>query len=92
MRLEADYSAQAREIAVQLAVHFERAGDTVQAVHYWQQTGENAARRNAHDQRFATFTRALDLLATEYRKIKRQRASTLRSPVGSHGPRCNQGR
>ena len=31
MRLEADYGAQAREIAAQLAVHFERAGDTVQA-------------------------------------------------------------
>jgi hypothetical protein len=50
VRLEADYSAQAPEIAVQLAVHFERAVDTVQAVHYWQQTGENAVRHNAHDQ------------------------------------------
>jgi hypothetical protein len=50
VRLEADYSAQAPEIAVQLAVHFERAVDTVQAVHYWQQMGENAARHNAHDQ------------------------------------------
>jgi predicted ATPase len=35
-RLEAGYGAQASEIATQLAVHFERGGKTLQAVHYWQ--------------------------------------------------------
>jgi predicted ATPase len=35
-RLEAGYGARAREIAAQLAVHFERGGEVPQAVHYWQ--------------------------------------------------------
>src|SRR5215510_13019055 len=42
-RLEAGYGAQAGEIAAQLAVHFERRGAVERAVHYWRQTGDNAA-------------------------------------------------
>src|SRR5262249_52131430 len=49
--LEAGYSARMGEIAAQLAVHFERGGAAQRAVHYWQQTGANAARRNAHHER-----------------------------------------
>ena len=53
LRLEAGYGAQAKEIAAQLAVHFERGGEIPRAVHYWQQAGDNAARRNAHHEAIA---------------------------------------
>jgi predicted ATPase len=63
-RLEAGYGARAREIAAQLAVHFERGGDIQRAVHYWQQTGENAAGRHAHQEALAALTKGLALLET----------------------------
>src|SRR5215831_12021282 len=47
-RLAAAYGARAREIASQLAVHFECGGETHQAVHAWQQAGEQALRRFAY--------------------------------------------
>jgi len=62
--LEAGYGARAGEIAAQLAVHFERGGVVQRAVHYWQQTGANAARRNAHHDAIAAVTKGLTLLAT----------------------------
>jgi predicted ATPase len=62
--LEAGYGAQASEIAAQLAVHFERGGKTQQAVHYWQQAGDNAAHRNAHPEAIAALTRGVALLKT----------------------------
>ena len=64
VRLEAGYGARAGEIAAQLAVHFERGGETAQAVHYWQQAADNAARRNAHHEAIAALTKGLALLAT----------------------------
>ena len=63
-RLEAGYGARAGEIASQLAVHFERAGETHKALHYWQQVGDNAAQRNAHHEAIAALRKALALLAT----------------------------
>ncbi|MGH8063693.1 MAG: ATP-binding protein, partial [Candidatus Entotheonellia bacterium] len=63
-RLEAGYGARAGEIAAQLAVHFERGGETYQAMYYWQQAGENAARRNAYHEAIASITNGLALLAT----------------------------
>jgi predicted ATPase len=63
MRLEAGYGAQVGEIAAQLAVHFERGGETLQAVHYWQQAGDNAARRNAPHEAIAALNKGLTLLA-----------------------------
>ena len=63
-RLEAGYGARAGEIAAQLAVHFERGGVVQRAVHYWQQAGANAARRNAHHDAIAAVTKGLTLLAT----------------------------
>jgi predicted ATPase len=63
-RLEAGYGARAGEIALQLAVHFERGGETPRAVHYWQQAADNAARRNAHHEAIAALTRGRALLAT----------------------------
>jgi predicted ATPase/DNA-binding winged helix-turn-helix (wHTH) protein len=63
-RLEAGYGAHAREVATQLAVHFERGGETAQAIHYMQQAGEHAARRNAPYEAVVIFTKGLELLAT----------------------------
>jgi predicted ATPase len=63
-RLETAYGARAGEIAAQLVVHFEQAGETSQAVHYWQQAADNAAKRNAQPEAIATLTRGLALLAT----------------------------
>jgi len=63
-RLEVGYGAQAGEIAAQLAVHFERGGEVQQAVHYWQQAGDNATRRHAHHDAVTAVTKGLALLAT----------------------------
>ena len=63
-RLEAGYGTRAGEIASLLAVHFERGGETQQAVHYWQQAGENAGRRNAYHEAIAAIRKALALLTT----------------------------
>jgi predicted ATPase len=63
-RLEAGYGAQAGALAVQLAIHGERGGEVQRAVHYWQQAGDNAARRNAHHEALTAYTTGLTLLAT----------------------------
>ena len=63
-RLETGYGAQAGEIATQLAVHFERGGEVQRAVHYWQQAGDTATRRNAYHEAAAALTKGLALLAT----------------------------
>jgi predicted ATPase len=63
-RLEAGYGARAGEIAAQLAVHCERGGEVQRAVHYLQQAGEIAARRNAHHEALAACSKGLALLAT----------------------------
>ena len=47
-RQEAGYGAQAREIAAELAVHFERGRDPRRAVQYLWQAGRNALQRSAH--------------------------------------------
>jgi predicted ATPase/DNA-binding winged helix-turn-helix (wHTH) protein len=62
-RLEAGYGARAGEIAAQLAVHFERGGEVERAVRAWQQAGEQAARRHAHQEAIAALRRGLALLA-----------------------------
>jgi predicted ATPase len=63
-RLEAGYGARAGEIAAQLAVHFERAGEVQRAVHAWRQIGDTAARRHAYQDAIAAVTKGLALLAT----------------------------
>ena len=63
-RLEAGYGDRAGEIAASLAVHFERGGEIRQAVHYWQQAGDNAAQRNAYHEAIAAIKNGLTLLAT----------------------------
>ena len=82
-RLEAGYGAQAREVAAQLAVHFERAGDVQRAVHYWQQTGENAGWRHAYSEAIAALTKGLVLLESLLESPERsQRELTLLLSLG----------
>jgi DNA-binding winged helix-turn-helix (wHTH) protein/predicted ATPase len=64
MRLEAGYGARVGEIAARLAVHFEQGGEVQRAVHYWQQTGDNATRRHAHPEAIAALRQGLALLST----------------------------
>ena len=63
-RLEGGYGAQAGEIAAQLAVHFERGGEVQRAVHYWQQAGDTAIRRNAPHEAITALRKGLALLVT----------------------------
>jgi predicted ATPase len=63
-RKEAAYGERAREIAAELAVHFVEGRYYYKAVQYLRHAGENAVRRNAHQEAVAHFTRGLDLLAT----------------------------
>jgi predicted ATPase len=63
-RLEAGYGARAREMAVELAMHFQRGRDIPRAVQHLQYAGEQALRRSAHQAARQHLTQALDLLAT----------------------------
>jgi DNA-binding winged helix-turn-helix (wHTH) protein/predicted ATPase len=72
-RLEAGYGAQAGEIATQLALHFEHGGEVQRAVHYLQQAGDNATRRNAHHEAITALTKGRTLLATLPESLERNR-------------------
>jgi DNA-binding winged helix-turn-helix (wHTH) protein/predicted ATPase len=63
-REEAGYGERAREIAVELAGHFEQGRDYRRAVQYLQRAGENAARRSAPHEVINLLTRGLKLLKT----------------------------
>ncbi|NOT55353.1 MAG: AAA family ATPase [Deltaproteobacteria bacterium] len=63
-REEQAYGERAREIAAELAVHFERGRDYRKAVQYLQHAGENAARRSAHHEAIGLLTKGLELLKT----------------------------
>jgi DNA-binding winged helix-turn-helix (wHTH) protein/tetratricopeptide (TPR) repeat protein len=60
--IEAGYGDQAKEMAAELAVHFERGHDFPRAVQYLQQAGENATRRSAYAEAVAYLTKGLELL------------------------------
>jgi predicted ATPase len=60
---ELGYGTRAREIAAELAVHFERGGDPGRAIRYLQHAADNALRRSAHTDAMTHLTRALGLLA-----------------------------
>ncbi len=64
LREEVAYGKRAREIAAELAMHFERGRDYQRAVQYLTYAGKNASQRSAHTQATAQFSRALELLAT----------------------------
>jgi predicted ATPase/DNA-binding winged helix-turn-helix (wHTH) protein len=61
-RLEAGYGPRAREIAAELAMHFERGRDSRRAVVYLQYAADNALRRYANVEAIAHLTKALALL------------------------------
>src|SRR5215510_48956 len=63
-RQEAGYGAQAREIAAELAVHFERGRDARRAVQYRWQAGSKALRRSAHQEAITHWTKGVELLTT----------------------------
>ncbi len=63
-REEQAYGERAREIAAELAVHFEQGRDYRKAMQYLQQAGENAVRRSAHQEAISLFTKGLELLKT----------------------------
>jgi predicted ATPase len=63
-RKERAYGERAREIAAELALHFEQGRDYRRAISYLQQAGENAAQRSAHMEASSHFTKGLVLLQT----------------------------
>lgn len=63
-RTEAGYGEQAREIAAELAVHFEQGRDYQRAVQYLQHAGQNANQRSANVEAVSHFTKALELFKT----------------------------
>jgi DNA-binding winged helix-turn-helix (wHTH) protein/tetratricopeptide (TPR) repeat protein len=62
-RKELGYGARAREVAAELAVHFELGRDVGRAIRYLQYAADNALRRSAHTAAIAHLTNALALLA-----------------------------
>jgi predicted ATPase len=62
--LEARYGVWTREIAGELAIHFERGQDTWRAVQYQQYAAEQALCRHAYTEALAHGNRGLELLAT----------------------------
>ncbi len=63
-RKEAAYGRRTREIAAELAVHFEQGQDYRKAVRYLRQAGENALRRFAHQEAIHLIRKGLELLPT----------------------------
>ncbi len=61
-RQEATYHERAKEIASELAMHFEQGREYQRAAHYHQQAGENALQRSAHKEALAHFDAGLRLL------------------------------
>ncbi len=63
-RLEVGYGPHAREIGVELAMHFERGHDPGRAVQYLQVAGDSALQRSAHREAVAHLTKGLAMLST----------------------------
>jgi predicted ATPase len=61
-RKETAYGERAREIAAELAVHFEAGREYAKAVHYHRQAGEAAARYSAHQEALSHLKRGLEIL------------------------------
>jgi predicted ATPase/DNA-binding winged helix-turn-helix (wHTH) protein len=63
-REERAYGERVREIAAELAGHFERGRDSHRTVRYLEQAAENAIQRSAHVEAIRHLTKALELLKT----------------------------
>jgi DNA-binding winged helix-turn-helix (wHTH) protein/predicted ATPase len=82
-RLEAGYRDRARQIAAELALHFQRGRDSQRAVRYLAQAGENAIQRGAYVEAIALLTQGLDLLSTLPEEADRDACELqLRVPLG----------
>ena len=83
-REEHAYGDRAREIATELALHFERGRDYQRAVTYCQHSGENARQRHAYQEAASHFARGLELLKHWPETTERlQHEVTLRAALGS---------
>jgi len=58
------YGPRAKEIAAELAMHFERSRDHQRAVYYLHKAGEKALRQSAHQEAIRHLTKGLELLRT----------------------------
>jgi DNA-binding winged helix-turn-helix (wHTH) protein/tetratricopeptide (TPR) repeat protein len=63
-QVERAHGERAKEIAAELAVHFERGRGYRKTVQYLQQAGENAVRRSAYQEAITHLTKGLELLKT----------------------------
>lgn len=83
-RYEEAYGARVREIAAELAVHFEQGRDLPRAIRYRYFAAENAARRLGHQEALSHLTRGLDLLSTQPATMARdQQEFILRCALGA---------
>jgi DNA-binding winged helix-turn-helix (wHTH) protein/predicted ATPase len=84
LRVEAGFGERSRDIAAELAMHFERGRDTERAVRYLHEAGQNAIRRNAPREAIAHLERAIDLLQTSpVRPGRPQQELALQIALGS---------
>jgi len=84
-RLEKAFGERARELAAELATHFERGGDVPRAVLYHQAAGENAGERSAAREAIEHHQRALQLLTELPESHERTlREITLNTALGPH--------
>jgi predicted ATPase len=84
-RLETGFGGRARELAAELATHFERGGDVARAVHYHSAAGDNAGARSAAREAIEHYRRALQLLmgmADSHERTLRE--ITLNIALGPH--------
>jgi DNA-binding winged helix-turn-helix (wHTH) protein/predicted ATPase len=82
-RLEAAYGAQAREIAAELAMHFDRAHDLERAITYLRHAAGIDQARSAHREAHAHLRRALELLEAQPPSLERdEREVALRIGLG----------
>jgi predicted ATPase/DNA-binding winged helix-turn-helix (wHTH) protein len=63
-RIERAYGERARELAAELAVHFERGRDARRAIHYLHQAAQNALQRSAHQEAITLLNKGLTVLTT----------------------------
>jgi tetratricopeptide (TPR) repeat protein len=81
---EASYGERAREMAGELAVHFERGRDLRRAVQYQRQAAANALRRGAHQEAIVHCTQGLALLTELPETVERKQLElALRMPLGA---------
>lgn len=83
-RLETGYGAEARDRAVELAVHFTRGYDHARAVEYLQAAADQAVQRGAHREAIAHLQAALELFVPLPETTERLRSElALQAALGS---------